>query len=165
MDEGTGDAFLADVSETKSLNGAAPRPPEVQKTLLVVDDERSVRETLRLLLDRRGYRVLVADNGVDALALAATHRVDGAMVDVHMLGVDGVTVCRTLRAQAAAAGHEFPVWLMSGARSTDVIKAGLAAGAVEVIGKPFNLAQLFAMLGAHFNPTPVGPGPAENRPT
>ncbi|MDP3070543.1 MAG: response regulator [Opitutaceae bacterium] len=152
------------MSETNPSKRATPRLPAVQRTLLVVDDERSVRETLRLLLDRRGYRVLVADKGADALALAASNRVDGAMVDVHMLGVDGVTLCRALRMQAQAAGGEFPVWLMSGARSTDVIKAGLAAGAIEVIGKPFDLAQLFAMLEAYFNPPVAVVVPGENRP-
>lgn len=146
---------------------------DLPRTMLVIDDERSVRETLRLLLDRRGYRVLVADNGPAGLELAAANRVDGAMVDIHMLGMDGVTVCRELRAQAAAAGRDFPVWLMSGARTSDVIKAGLAAGAAAVLGKPFNLQQLFELIGNHFNPPPasvpppvppVAP-PAGDRPT
>lgn len=140
---------------------AAPAPTPLVRTLLVIDDERSVRETLRLLLERRDYRVLVAENGAAGLALAAQHVVDGAMVDVHMPGVDGVTVCRTLRAQAAAAGRSFPVWLMSGARSAEVIKAGTEAGAAEVLGKPFNLPQLFEMLGRHFQPQPSASAPSE----
>lgn len=135
---------------------AAPSPAPPRRTLLVIDDERSVRETLRLLLERRDYRVLVAETGAAGLALAAEHAVDGAMVDVHMPGVDGVTVCRTLRAQAGAAGRPLTVWLMSGARSTEVIKAGTEAGAAAVLGKPFNLTQLFEMLGRHFNPPPDG---------
>lgn len=135
---------------------AQPSSPPVP-TLLIVDDERSVRETLRLLLERRGYRVLVAESGPSGIALAASERVDGAMVDVHMLGMDGVVVCRELRAQAAAAGRDLPVWLMSGARSSDVIKAGTEAGAAAVLGKPFNLAQLFAMLGERFQPAASAP--------
>ncbi|MBL9199587.1 MAG: response regulator [Opitutaceae bacterium] len=136
-----------------------PVPPA--RTLLVIDDERSVRETLRLLLERRDYRVLVAENGAAGLALAATNVVDGAMVDVHMPGVDGVTVCRTLRAQAEAAGRPLAVWLMSGARSAEVIKAGTEAGAAAVLGKPFNLPQLFDMLGRHFNPPAPEGAPTE----
>ena len=132
-------------------------------TLLIVDDERSVRETLRLLLERRGYRVLVAESGPSGIAIAAAELIDGAMVDVHMLGMDGVVVCRELRAQASAAGRDLPVWLMSGARSSDVIKAGTEAGAAAVLGKPFNLAQLFAMLGERFLP-PAASAPVASPP-
>ncbi len=126
-------------------------------TLLIVDDERSVRETLRLLLERRGYRVLVAENGPAGIALAATEVIDGAMVDVHMLGMDGVLVCRALRNRAMASGRDLPVWLMSGARSSEVIKSGTEAGAIAVLGKPFNLAQLFAMLAERFHPAAAPP--------
>lgn len=130
----------------------AATPAAAAKTLLIVDDERSVRDTLQLLLERRGYHVLTADSGAAGLALSAAHAIDGAMVDVHMFGMDGVTVCRALRVQAAAGGRDLAVWLMSGARSAEVIKAGQDAGARAVLGKPFNLAQLYEMLGNHFNP-------------
>lgn len=129
--------------------------------MLIVDDERSVRETLRLLLERRGYRVFVAENGPEGVAIAAVEAVDGAMVDVHMLGMDGVLVCRALRTQALAAGRDLAVWMMSGARSSEVVKAAAEAGAITVLGKPFDLQRLFQMLEQHFNPAkPSGPPPA-----
>jgi DNA-binding response OmpR family regulator len=144
--------------ESNPAPSVPPGPPP--KTLLIVDDERSVRETLRLLLERRGYHVLVADNGAAGVALAAAQVIDGAMVDVHMFGMDGVAVCRALRAQASGAGRDLAVWLMSGARSADVIKAGTEAGARAVLGKPFNLAQLYGMLEQHFSPPAPAAPPA-----
>jgi DNA-binding response OmpR family regulator len=137
----------------------APTPDARPRTLLIVDDERSVRETLRLLLERRGYHVLVADNGAAGVALAVGQSIDGAMVDVHMFGMDGVAVCRALREQAAGAGRDLAVWLMSGARSSEVIKAGTEAGACAVLGKPFNLQQLYELLEQRFNPPAALPPP------
>jgi CheY-like chemotaxis protein len=139
--------------ESNPAPATPANPPP--KTLLIVDDERSVRETLRLLLERRGYQVLVAENGPAGVALAAGQPIDGAMVDVHMFGMDGVAVCRALRAQAAGAGRDLAVWLMSGARSAEVIEAGTQAGACAVLGKPFNLPQLYEMLERRLNAPPA----------
>ncbi len=150
------DPHMDTVSAQSVSPSPAPTPPT--KSLLIVDDEKSVRETLRLLLERRGFQIHTADNGAAGLALAAAHVVDGAMVDVHMHGMDGVTLCRALREQAAASGRDLAVWLMSGARSSDVIKAGAEAGARAVLGKPFNLAQLYEMLESQLNPPAVPRG-------
>jgi DNA-binding response OmpR family regulator len=113
------------------------------RTILVIDDNKSVRESLRFLLMRRGYAVQVAENGRDGIALAAENRIDGALVDVNMPGMNGVEVCRALREQAAARGQSIAVWMMTGARTQELGKQALQAGALALLGKPFDFAELF----------------------
>jgi CheY-like chemotaxis protein len=113
------------------------------RTLLVVDDNRSVRESLKFLLLRRGYAVLVAENGPEAIATAQQHVIDGALVDVNMPGMNGVEVCRILREHATAAGRPIAVWMMTGARTPEVLKLAKEAGALDLLGKPFDLHALY----------------------
>ena len=113
------------------------------RTLLVIDDNKSVRESLRFLLLRRGYAVQVAENGRDGIAIAAENQIDGALVDVNMPGMNGVEVCRALREQAAARGRSIAVWMMTGARTQELGKQALEAGALALLGKPFDFAELF----------------------
>jgi DNA-binding response OmpR family regulator len=122
------------------------------RTLLVIDDNKSVRESLRFLLLRRGYAVQVAENGREGIAIAAENRIDGALVDVNMPGMNGVQVCRALREQAAARGQAIAVWMMTGARTQELGKQALEAGALALFGKPFDFAELFR----HFDET-LGP--------
>jgi CheY-like chemotaxis protein len=113
------------------------------RTLLIIDDNKSVRESLRFLIMRRGYTVFVAENGLEGIALAAQVRADGALVDVNMPGMNGIEVCRALREQAAASGRQIAVWIMTGARTPQVTKQAADAGALTVFGKPFDFADLF----------------------
>src|SRR5688572_30277655 len=123
----------------------------MKRTLLVVDDERSVRDCLRILLERRGYNVLVAENGASAIDLAGRHVVDAALIDVHMPGMHGVVVCRALHAQAAANGRTIAVWMMTGARTSELVRSTAEAGARELLGKPFNNVELFRRFEDYFN--------------
>lgn len=125
------------------------------RTLLVIDDNKSVRESLRFLFMRRGYDVLVAESGPEGLALAGQHLVDGAMIDVNMPGMNGIEVCRALREHAAARGRDLPVWMMTGARTPDVVKRAAEAGALVLLGKPFDFSDLFRRFEERF-----GLGPA-----
>lgn len=124
------------------------------QTLLVIDDDASVREVLRLLLEHRGYEVLVADSGDKGVAFAAQRKVDGAVVDVHMAGMNGIEACRQLRAQAAAAGRTLPVWIMTGARTAQIVKSAAEAGALVVMSKPFRHAELYERIEAELGPAP-----------
>lgn len=124
------------------------------RTLLVVDDNQSVRESLRFLLSRRGYNVVVAEDGPEAVRLAAEHVIDGAMVDVNMPGMNGITVCRTLHEHAATAGRRIAVWLMSGVRTTNVLAQGREAGALDLLCKPFDVASLFRQFDQAFAALP-----------
>lgn len=113
------------------------------RTLLVVDDNRSVRESLKFLLLRRGYNVHVAEGGTEALELSQQNVIDGALVDVNMPGMNGIEVCRALREQATAAGREIAVWMMTGARTPEVLELAREAGALDLLGKPFDLPALY----------------------
>jgi CheY-like chemotaxis protein len=127
----------------------------MQRTFLVIDDNAAVRESLKFLLLRKGYAVFVAADGYEAIRLASQHAIDAAMVDVNMPGMNGIEVCRALHERAAAARRPIAVWLMTGGRSPELVKLAREAGALDLLGKPFDLPSLyrrfeeqFAMLAA-----------------
>lgn len=120
------------------------------RTLLVIDDNQSVRESLKFLLLRRGYTVHVAEDGYEAIRLASLHAIDGALVDVNMPGMNGIEVCRALRERAQAAGREIAVWMMTGARTPEIVRAARQAGALDLLGKPFDLQALFRRFETYF---------------
>ncbi|MBM3128488.1 MAG: response regulator transcription factor [Chloroflexi bacterium] len=111
--------------------------------LLLVEDDQTLRETLAYNLAREEYAVIQADNGVTALDLAREHKPDLILLDVMLPGLDGLTVCRTLRREMNA-----PIVLLT-ARSGEVDRIiGLDTGADDYITKPFSLGELLARLRA-----------------
>ena len=113
--------------------------------ILVVDDERAVRESLRRALELEGYRVELAGDGEEALErLEAASPPDAAILDVLMPGIDGLEVCRRLR----AVGNTVPVLMLTARAEVDSRVAGLDAGADDYLPKPFALAELLARLRA-----------------
>jgi CheY-like chemotaxis protein len=130
-------------------------------TLLIIDDNESVRESLKHVFSRRGYEVVVADGGEAGLAIYARGGVDAALVDINMPGMNGLEVCRLLLVQARATGQELPVWLMTGAIGAHAEEAAAAAGALAVLHKPFDIAAFTSDLDARVKSTaefaaPVG---------
>jgi CheY-like chemotaxis protein len=113
------------------------------RTLLVIDDNKSVRDSLRFLLMRRGYTVLLAENGPEGIALAAQGQATGALVDVNMPGMNGIDVCRVLKEQAAANQRSLAVWVMTGARTPELLRLATEAGALALLGKPFDFPDLY----------------------
>jgi two-component system, OmpR family, response regulator MprA len=113
--------------------------------VLVVDDERAVRESLRRALELEGYDVELAADGEEALErLGSPVAADAVILDVLMPGIDGLEVCRTLRAGANAV----PVLMLTARAEVDSRVAGLDAGADDYLPKPFALAELLARLRA-----------------
>ena len=113
--------------------------------ILVVDDERAVRESLRRALELEGYQVELAEDGERALEqVASTSAPDAVILDVLMPGIDGLEVCRRLRAQDNAV----PVLMLTARSEVDSRVAGLDAGADDYLPKPFALAELLARLRA-----------------
>ena len=112
--------------------------------ILVVDDERAVRESLRRALELEGYRVELAEDGEEALQRLGTAPPDAAILDVLMPGIDGLEVCRRLRAD----GNAVPVLMLTARAEVDSRVAGLDAGADDYLPKPFALAELLARLRA-----------------
>jgi CheY-like chemotaxis protein len=120
------------------------------RTFLVIDDNESVRESLKFLLVRRGYTVLAASDGFEALRLANEHVIDGAMVDVNMPGMNGIEVCRALRDLATASRREIGIWMMTGGRSPELLRLSREAGALDLLGKPFDLPALYRRFEEYF---------------
>ena len=114
-------------------------------TILVVDDDPAVRESLRRALKYEGYEVELAGDGDAALErLGGEADPDALILDVMMPGTDGLDVCRTLR----ASGNRLPVLMLTARGAVDDRVAGLDAGADDYLVKPFALDELFARLRA-----------------
>jgi two-component system response regulator MprA len=113
--------------------------------ILVVDDERAVRESLRRALELEGYEIELAEDGRQALDLLAREdQPDAVVLDVLMPGVDGLEVCRTLRRQ----GSRLPVLMLTARTQVEDRVEGLDAGADDYLTKPFALEELLARVRA-----------------
>ncbi len=113
-------------------------------TILLVDDEPAVRAALQDALELEGYDVLALDNGLRAVMTLTDRTVDAVVLDVAMPYVDGVEVCRRVR----AAGNDVPILMLTAKDSVDDRVAGLEAGADDYLVKPFALRELLARLKA-----------------
>lgn len=112
--------------------------------LLVVDDDRAVRESLRRALTLEGYEVELAVDGADGLAHVAGSSPDAVVLDVAMPEFDGLAMCRELR----RAGNRVPVLMLTARESVSDRVSGLDAGADDYLAKPFALEELLARLRA-----------------
>jgi CheY-like chemotaxis protein len=110
--------------------------------LLIVDDDPDVRELLRHILMLRGYDVITAADGREALEAAAAHHVTAALIDLNMPGMSGTELCRALLEQDRTFGRRTPVWIMTGAYRVVTAEAARAAGALMVLRKPLKVAEL-----------------------
>jgi two-component system response regulator MprA len=112
--------------------------------LLVVDDDPSVREALALVLDLNGFDVTTAVDGRDAIRALAVAAPDAMILDVLMPGLDGLEVCRRIR----ATGDRTPVLMLTARAEVSERVAGLEAGADDYLAKPFVREELIARLRA-----------------
>jgi len=112
--------------------------------ILVVDDERAVRDALERALRLEGYEVATAVDGQEALVYLARHSVDAIVLDVLMPVLDGLETCRMLHRQ----GDATPVLMLTARHEVSDRVAGLDAGADDYLVKPFALEELFARLRA-----------------
>lgn len=110
-------------------------------TILVVDDEPVIMESLAYSLRREGYNVSVTPNGLDALELFDRVQPDLVILDIMLPGMDGLEVCRRLRARSSV-----PIIMLT-ARSDEVDKIlGLEIGADDYLPKPFSFRELLARI-------------------
>src|SRR3954470_11680841 len=112
--------------------------------ILVVDDDRSVRDALRRALTLAGYEVQLADGGQQALTAAATAVPDAVVLDIGMADIDGLEVCRRLR----GAGNRVPILMLTARDAVADRIDGLDAGADDYLVKPFDVGELKARLRA-----------------
>jgi DNA-binding response OmpR family regulator len=119
------------------------------KKILVVDDDFKIVELVKLYLLREGYSVLIAYEGKEALRLAREEHPDLVVLDIMLPGLDGLTVCRTLRAESAV-----PIILLTAKTTEEDRIVGLDLGADDYVTKPFSPKELAARVRAVFRRTP-----------
>jgi DNA-binding response OmpR family regulator len=122
----------------------ATEGPEIfPSTILVVDDEPSLRDAVSYTLRKEGYRVEIAASGNEAIQAARRSRPDAIVLDVMLPGLDGLQVCRTLRSESTV-----PILLLS-AKGEEIDRVvGLEMGADDYLGKPFAMRELLARIRA-----------------
>jgi two-component system response regulator MprA len=112
--------------------------------LLVVDDDRALREVLRRALELAGYDVKLAEGGAEALAMTAEVVPDALVLDIGLPDIDGLEVCRLLRRE----GNRVPVLMLTARDAVSDRIEGLDAGADDYLVKPFDIDELKARLRA-----------------
>jgi len=116
----------------------------VPSRVLIADDDRAIRESLARALELEGYEVVAVVDGVQALTRIRRDAFDALLLDVMMPLVDGLGVCRVIRAD----GDRTPVLMLTARVETSDRVAGLDAGADDYLPKPFELDELLARLRA-----------------
>lgn len=119
--------------------------------ILVVDDEEAVRVSLRRALALDGHVAVLADDGASALRMLRDSPPDAVILDWMLPDIDGVEVCRRLR----AAGDDIPVLLLTARTDVRDRVAGLDAGADDFLAKPFDLDELLARVRALLRRAPI----------
>lgn len=109
--------------------------------VLVVDDDEDSRRLLTHLLERRGYRVFLADGGQAAIDVLSDADVDVILLDVMMPNMDGFAVCRELKKKPRTAG--LPVILLTARDDMETRATGMNLGVSEFLAKPVNKDELF----------------------
>lgn len=113
-------------------------------TILVVDDEPALRELIGQMLEIGGYAVQEARDGEEALDMIDETPPDAVILDVMMPEMDGITVCKTLRANQATVN--LPIVMLSGKTQREAVNEGLAAGANKYLCKPASFEELMDSL-------------------
>ena len=130
---------------TPSSEAPASAEPASKPRILIVDDEPSMREMLRIVLRRDGYEVTVAANGTEALDVLRRERMDLLLSDIRMPDISGVEVLRA----AKEANKDLVAFMMTAFASTDTAVEAMRLGAVDYFTKPFNMDELRIKVRQH----------------
>lgn len=125
-------------------------------SVLVVDDDIGMVETLADILAARTYRVATASSGAAAIRLARTTRYDAVLMDIRMPDLDGVQALRAIRAWAPGT----PVILMTAFTRHELVEDGRRARAEAILPKPLEMERVLSLLD-QLTGRPAGPGEAE----
>ena len=115
------------------------------KKILIIEDEANIRELLRLYLEREGYTVLEAENGVEGIKKWKSDKPDMLLLDVMMPVMDGWAVCREIRAES-----DVPIIMLTAKGETADRVSGLEMGADDYIVKPLEMPEVIARVRAVF---------------
>ncbi len=125
-------------------------------TVLVVDDEEPMLRFIETLLKRKGFEVVKAYTGEDALRKAYKHQPDAVLLDVYIPGMDGWEICRRLREMS-----DVPILFLSSHNDVNDVVRALESGADDYIVKPFDNEELVARIRAHLRRAPRAPSQEE----
>ncbi len=114
----------------------------IKSRLLLIDDDAAVCEVVSATLTQRGYEVLSSSSGAEALATLEREEVDAIVTDLHMPGISGLELCRSLHARFPT----LPVILMTAFGSMEAAVAAIRAGAYDFISKPLQIPELLLTL-------------------
>jgi two-component system KDP operon response regulator KdpE len=128
----------------------------VSDTVLVVDDEEPMLRFIETLLKRKGFEVVKAYTGEDALRKAYKHQPDAVLLDVYIPGMDGWEICRRLREMS-----DVPILFLSSHNDVNDVVRALESGADDYIVKPFDNEELVARIRAHLRRAPRAPSQEE----
>jgi len=112
--------------------------------ILVVEDDRGIRESLAMVLDLQDYDVTTAETGEDALDQVKAQLPDLILLDLNLPGIDGTEVCRRLRSE----GPPVQILMLTARHATSELVEGLDSGADDYLTKPFALDELLARVRA-----------------
>jgi DNA-binding response OmpR family regulator len=118
-----------------------------RKKILLVDDSHTVLLLHRMMLSHRGYELLTARDGQEALEKALTTRPDLIFLDVIMPRLDGFQTCRALRARPET--RDVPIILVTTRGEPDFVRQGFESGCTDYITKPFDGEELLAKVRSH----------------
>src|ERR1043166_8749684 len=134
---------LSAPAETPIAPADAIVPTRRKGTLLIVDDEEGPRQSLRVVF-KDDYEILMASDGPSAIALAQSHHIDVAVLDIRMSGMSGIEVLERLRYVAPA----IEVVMMPAFETTDTMRQALRLRACDYINKPFDVGTMRAAVSA-----------------
>ena len=130
------------------------------KTVLIVEDDRNIADLLRLYLEKEGYEVAIAHDGLRGVELFHEKQPSLVLLDVMLPGMDGWGVCRTIRAESKT-----PIIMLTAKSETEDKVAGLKQGADDYITKPFEMKEVLARIEAVLRRSGIEPEKAARRLT
>lgn len=130
--------------QLQSPSVSATALAQVKPTILIAEDSNDGREMMRILLGMKGYDVVVAEDGVQAIDLALKNSPDLIFIDVELPRLDGISVIRNIRRSSKLSG--VPIIIVSGHQPSRYEAAALAAGGTEYLMKPIDFERLDTIL-------------------
>ncbi|KAJ49246.1 DNA-binding response OmpR family regulator [Clostridium tetanomorphum] len=112
-------------------------------TILVVDDEKEIRELIEIYLRNEGYDVITAENGLQALELAKSRNIQLIILDIMLPNIDGIQICKKVREHL-----DVPIIMLSAKREDNDKILGIITGADDYVTKPFNPLELVVRVKA-----------------
>ena len=130
----------------------------MSKTVLIVEDDRNIADLLRLYLEKEGYEVVIANDGLKGVELFKSSQPSLVLLDVMLPGMDGWGVCRAIRSESKT-----PIIMLTAKSETEDKVSGLKQGADDYITKPFEMKEVLARIEAVLRRSGIEPEKASRR--